>query len=170
MCSVHKPGYKLCGAGFAVSVIWLAFILAGGIVASLHLECLPGLFHSVHVGYWYLSAFFPTILPFLFSAFAAYFSKPKLMLPVCFWKAFCFGFCGFGISLVYGQCSWLMRLLLMFSDLCSLPILLFYWLRYAFGKRCPDWCVNVSALSLLLIITTVDYCFISPFTVCLLEK
>lgn len=170
MRGVHKTGRLLHHTELVLVVAWLAFFLAGGIATSLHRGYLPGLFHSAQSGNWYLSAFFPVFLPFLFSAFAAYFSRPKLMLLICFWKALCFGFCGFGISIAYGQCSWLMRMLLMFSDLCSLPILLCYWSRYAWGNRRPDWCGNVSVLSLLLIITTIDYCFISPFTVRLLEK
>lgn len=66
--------------------------------------------------------------PFLLTFFAIYISEPLLLL-VCFFKAFSFGFCSHGIRLCYGESSWLVQLLFLFSDYILIPCLYFLWLR-----------------------------------------
>lgn len=75
------------------------------------------------------------LLPFLFSALAVYFSKPKLLYGIAFLKAFVFAFISAGISAGFGGAGWLIRWLLMFSDSLCLPVLLLYWLRHIPGRR-----------------------------------
>ena len=102
-------------------------------------------------------------LPFLFSAFAVYLRQPWWLLPIAFCKAFSFALVFLGITAAYGSAGWLMRLLLMFSDLWTLPLLCYFWLRYATGERRLALRVIPSYLCAVLLIAIIDHCLISPF-------
>ncbi len=75
------------------------------------------------------------LLPFLFSAFAVYFSKPRVLYLIAFLKAFLFAFVSAGITLAFGSAGWLVRWLVMFSDCLSLPLLWLYWQRNVSGQQ-----------------------------------
>lgn len=109
-----------------------------------------------------------TALPFLFTAFAVFFSQPWLLLLLAFMKAFSFGFCAFGIMAVYGTASWLVGFLLMFTDACTMPLLMWLWLRHCdlSGQRFSRDVVVCFAAALVLGI--IDICLISPFSAMLL--
>ncbi len=104
-----------------------------------------------------------TGLPFLFSAFAVYVSHPGWMLPVVFLKAVSFASVSLGLLTGFGSAGWLMRLLLMFSDLCSLPLLMIFWIRYLPGERSLRFSGIAVFLFCALAIGSIDYCFVSPF-------
>lgn len=70
-----------------------------------------------------------SILPFLLSAFAVLISCPVLLPVIVFSKAFLFGTCAAALDLTFGSAGWLVRMLLMFSDIASLPVLYWLWLR-----------------------------------------
>ena len=104
-----------------------------------------------------------TLLPFLFSAFAVYVSQYWLLVPIAFWKAMSFSRVACWITAAYGSAGWLMRFLLMFTDLFTLPLLVLFWLRYGGKGR------RLTALSALLYcmvavaIGSIDFWIISPF-------
>lgn len=103
-----------------------------------------------------------TLLPFLFSAFAVYISCQKLLIPIAFCKAFVFAFVGTGILGAFGSAGWLVRLLLMFSDVASLPLLWWYWQKSLSGSG--RFVRNTAiAAGFALLIGSVDYCVVSPF-------
>lgn len=103
-----------------------------------------------------------TLLPFLFSAFAVYLSQPRLLLPVAFCKAASVSQVALGIGASYGSAGWLMRFLLMFSDLCVVPLLFFYWLRYISGERRFGLSPVLLFLAAVMMIVSVDIRFVSP--------
>lgn len=109
-----------------------------------------------------------TLLPFLLTAIAVIFSRPWLLLAVIFCKAFSFGFCTFGILSVYASASWLVQLLLMFTDGCTLPLLMWFWLHHGNLSEKPifrDFAVCTAAALALGIL---DICVVSPFAAMLL--
>lgn len=110
-----------------------------------------------------------TVLPFLFSAAAVFFSKPWLMLPVLFFKGLSFGACAYGVCGAFGDAGWLIRLLLLFSDGFMIPVLFWFCLRHMGGQR---WAVKKDlavCATAALIVGSLDYCFISPFLAMLIE-
>lgn len=109
------------------------------------------------------------ILPFLFSAFAVYFSQPWLLLLICFLKAYCFGFCCFLTQISFGSAGWLLRLLLLFSDCCILPVLCWFWIRHISGEKRALWQDLAVCAAASLLIGGVDYCVISPFLATLID-
>lgn len=104
-----------------------------------------------------------SFLPFLISAFAVYVSQPWLLPVIALCKGASFSLVSLGVTAAYGSAGWLMRLLLMFSDLCALPLLLFFWLRYISGERRFTAWSACRYLAALLTVGSIDYCLISPF-------
>lgn len=108
------------------------------------------------------------MLPFLFTAYAVFLSNRFLIIVFAFLKAFAFSYCLFGLSTVYEEGSWLAWILLMFSDLGTLPVLMWLWIR-CFGSSERSLrtrfvcCLSVSAL-----VVMADYWMISPFAASIL--
>lgn len=109
------------------------------------------------------------LLPFLISALAVYIFKPGLLAVLAFFKALLFAFFSMGTVEAFGSAGWLIRLLLMFSDICMTVILYLYWMRYISGQRkfSAIYCGAYGAAALL--IGSIDYCFIAPKLVHILE-
>lgn len=103
------------------------------------------------------------LLPFLISAAAVLIAQVRLFYPVCFLKAFSFGFCAGGVYLVFGSAGWLVCGLLLFTDLCSMPLLYLFWQRYIDGSRRLALTDAVLPASLLFLIGSLDHCIITPF-------
>lgn len=102
------------------------------------------------------------LLPLLFSAFAVYISRPVLLIPIAFFKAFLFSFLGMGILAAFGSAGWLVRCLLMFSDILTMPLLWWYWIRSSSNQGTCQRSSLVCAAAVCLI-GSLDYCVISPF-------
>lgn len=109
-----------------------------------------------------------TLLPLLFSAFAVSLSEPWLLLLISTVKAFSFSFCACGICLAFGQSSWLVRFLFLFSDHCTLPVLMFYWLRHIDGAKNQSIRESCVFLCIVILIGCIDYWLIAPFLVSLI--
>ena len=108
------------------------------------------------------------LLPLLSSAAAVYFSTPVLLFPTVFMKAFLVAWLGLGILAAFGSAGWLIRMLLMFSEILSLPLLWWYWQRILSGQRDRGLCTLI-ALLFALGIGCADYYLIAPFLVDLLS-
>ena len=108
-------------------------------------------------------------LPFLFSAFAVYIRKPKLILIILFIKAFMFVFCGLLSAAAFPSAGWLVRILLQFSDCLLLPVLCWFAVRQTTGygnfKKDFSYCT-----ALFVIAGSLDYCVVSPFLVMLIDN
>lgn len=102
------------------------------------------------------------VLPFLFSAFAVYIKQPILLVPIAFAEAFLFSWLGYGIYTACGSAGWLVVILVMFGQLCALPLLYWYWQYHIGGLRfeLPRFCL---ILTVLVVISFIDYYLIAPF-------
>lgn len=103
-----------------------------------------------------------TALPFLFSAIAVFLSEPWLMGPISFGKAFFFSLLSLGTMAGFGSAGWLVRWLLMFSDLMGLPLLYLYWQRHVSGMQAFSLMEAFVFASLFVLIGSIDYCLFSP--------
>ena len=147
-----------------LGITWITGLLLGWFIATVLVDCLQ------KTSSWFLcgrknmlSFLLPAFLPFLISALAVYFSAPGLLFAICATQAFLFGFYGFAVCFIFGQCSWLLRLLFMFTDICSAPILYLYWLRYLYAKSPLSWGTHICFSFCLLVICGIDLYVISPF-------
>ena len=102
-----------------------------------------------------------TLLPFLFSAFAVYVSRPALLLPIAFGKGVSVSLVSLGIGAALGGAAWLIRGLVMFSDLAVTPLLVFYWLRHISGRRFSIG-PCLAFLGAAWVVCCIDLRFISP--------
>ena len=110
------------------------------------------------VGLWIV-----TLLPFLLSVIAIYFSRPYLIPVISFIHAFTFGYCVCGIAVAFGSAGWLVRWLMLFSAGCSSPIIYWFWLRHISGTAKSLWTDFALCAVVILFITSLDYRIISPF-------
>lgn len=101
-------------------------------------------------------------LPFLFSAFAVFLSKPVLLHFIGFWKAFVFSLFSLCFFRAFGSVGWLLRMLLLFTEICSLPLLYGYQ-RICLNASSFPGMELVVFLSVLILLGTVDYGYILPF-------
>ena len=104
-----------------------------------------------------------TGLPFLLSAFAVFLSCHWLLPAIAFGKGFLFSFISMGALASFGCAGWLLRLLLCFSDLMSMPILYWFWLHCCRIRKYGFGCCTVLSAALIFLIGSIDYCLIAPF-------
>lgn len=139
------------GLGFGGFV----FRYAGSDLVSqmpLAAKCQPSIFGLLTVTY----------LPFLFSAFAVMISTPKLLHMICFCKAFLFGYASCGVFAAFGEGSWLVRWMLLFTDIWGAALLYFFCQRHVSGVRQMSWPLLSGYFLAVFGICWVDISFISP--------
>lgn len=173
MARFFCPGSSLWwrrGCRFFLACSWLSGLVCGILVSLSAGSLLVSLMRStLYVPVSIVGLLCVTILPFLFSALAVFLSRPGLLLPICFAKAFLLAFVSVGILRAFGSAGWLLRWLLLFGDCASVPVLYWFWLRYISGNRPLCGWEAISMLSLGLLIGSVNYSVISPFLVRLIE-
>lgn len=106
---------------------------------------------------------FAVLLPFLISAIAVYFTQVWLIFPVSFLKAFSFAYVAASVTQAFGTCGWLIRLLLLFTDVCTVPILFWCWLRFLNGSLNKRSAEMMLCAAICIAICGFDYFVISPF-------
>ena len=101
-------------------------------------------------------------LPLLVSALAVYVGRPLLMIPVALCKAFSFSAIACGLASAWGSAGWLVSGLAMFSSVCAMPVLCWYWLRQL---DCREFrpVPFAAALGVLILLGILDDCLILPF-------
>lgn len=149
---------------------WLFGLSLAIILASVFEESFLLLMRTaVSVRVSIVGLFTVSYLPFLFSAFAVYIRKPKLIMIVLFIKAFMFVFCGLSCVAAFPSAGWLVRILLQFSDFLLLPALCLFALRQITG--CGNLKKDLSFCTALFVIAgSLDYCVVSPFLVMLIDN
>lgn len=103
------------------------------------------------------------LLPLLLSAYAVYFSQPAMLVSVVFIKAFLFAYTGAGILMLYPVSGWLLRWLLMFSDMMTMPMLWLIWLSNSKGGFVSIFRRIAICVVFAMLIGCVDLFQIAPF-------
>ncbi len=107
-------------------------------------------------------------LPFLLSAFAVFIGKQKLLYPIVFLKALLFSWCAIASSAAFSSAGWLVRPMLQFTDILTVPVLCWFSLRHTsdHGMLFRDF----SICTLLFVLAgSLDYCLVSPFLASLID-
>ena len=104
-----------------------------------------------------------TFLPFLFSGFAAFITQAWLLIPIAFLKSFTFAAASTAVMLSFGAAGWLICILLMFSSICTMPILILYWIRYSRKVFLLDLWHKIALILLIIAVCGIDFYVISPF-------
>lgn len=102
------------------------------------------------------------LLPFLIAAYAVYISKLWLLLTVCSCKLFSFAYMGSLIWFTFGSAAWLVRMLLLFSDIILVPMLCWFGFKQVIAKvdQTKDLWI---CISIVCVTALINLLFISPF-------
>ena len=111
-----------------------------------------------------------SVFPFLLSAFTVFLSHSKALLAIALVKGFFFSYISACLLFGFGSGDWLMRLLLMFSNICCLPILFWYWMRHISGDVSFSPWLTLFVASMLFLIGSIDFCCVSPFLAMLINS
>lgn len=153
---LKRPACRLC-------TVWLIGLLLGTLFSVNLDDTFSSLMRpSISEGLSIFRQLAMVCLPFLFAAYAVSINKPGLLLLLCFVKAFCFAFCGMLIYYAFGSAGWLVRYLLQFTDVLSVPILFWYCLRHIDRQNNAKRDLMICAL-LAASIACIDYFAVSPF-------
>ena len=146
-----------------LALCWLSGLLCGCFLVCRSGSNLVSMMLGAGFGPLSIVASFCTaFIPFLFSFFVVFISRPLLLYPICFLKAFLFSFAFAGFSYTFGTAGWLYSFLILFCDLLSAPLLYFYWSRHICGSNCFSAPAAAMLLSLLLLIGSIGHRFIAP--------
>jgi hypothetical protein len=153
----RKTAVRLLAISWCLGIIlgYLAAVSAKSVISDVVQRC-------VNADLSVVGVLAVTVLPFLMSAFAVSFSEPWLLLFLSTFKAFSFSFCAWGVCLAFGQSSWLVLFLFLFSDIFLIPALYFYWVRHIHLDRISIWGNGLYILYALAIFA-LDYWVIGPF-------
>lgn len=149
---------------------WFSGLLLGVIASMQRADSTVPLMRSVLVERSSIVSLFAVLtFPFLLSALLVWISKPLLLVPVAFLKAFIFGFTAFTVSSAFGDAGWLSRWLLLFSDSCCVAVLLWFWFRNVTGKRRTFKTDVAISLVVTVLVGCIDYYAVSPLSVMLFK-
>jgi hypothetical protein len=113
---------------------------------------------------------FAVLSPFLLTAFAVFISNWWLVPCLAFCKALLFSYHACIVSTAFSSAGWLIRYLLLFTDACTIPILLWCWMCLSRLPRRKALCQTGLCAAIALTIGMTDICFVSPFLVMLISK
>ena len=153
-----------------VSVIFAAGLYLGMYFAVKYDNVLVSLFSILSaVSISFFGRFLSACIPLLIALILIFYSFPIALLPLCFFKAFCFAYFSSSCILFFKNAGWLIRFFLLFSDTCSLLLLLWFCLRHADGsthllKRDFAFCCVI-----LIFICCFDCFSVSPFLMMLVN-
>lgn len=106
------------------------------------------------------------LLPFLLSAFFYSTRAVWLIIPLSFLKGICFGFCQAIILSSFTGAGWLVYFFLMFSNILTLPVLVFFWISCISGTRYMICRLFFCSLAVLFIVVA-DHYFMIPYYISL---
>ena len=106
---------------------------------------------------------YTSALPFLFLLLAVMLSAHGWMIPICFIKAFSFGFSLGAVYAAFGTAGWLIASILLCSHAVSSLLVIWFSLRHISGFRAyagSDWmlCLVIAAIA-----SIIENCWIAPF-------
>jgi len=108
-------------------------------------------------------------LPFMISLLASFWNARGLIYLIAFGKAFLFSFVSLGIFFSFGSAGWLVHLLLMFSEVCTLPVFYWFWMVSLNHRQEPSALEIFSLLSSFFLIASLDSSYVMPFLASLIS-
>lgn len=103
------------------------------------------------------------LIPFLLSVLFVALSVPKMLLVICFVKAFSFSFVSLGILMSTDCGGWFVRYFLQFSDCIMIPLFYWYWSNFVLPFTVPHQSVTGIACCVLVLAVFLDYRVVAPY-------
>lgn len=147
-------------------LLLFCFVISGmalGVLLSCKTAVPQGLLTGIFAPVTFWGSMGVSLFPFLVSLIAIYFLKPWGLYPVCFFRAFSFGFVNCLVANAFSTGGNLLRPLLLFTDTVSFFLLCFLWIG-----SCSDRKASVRSISLVyflgaIFLALADAYYISPF-------
>lgn len=154
---------------FSLVVLWVCGVFIGCCYAVSTVGVSPQLMHILavrrvsFVGVL-ISVFLPLLLTILLSHFSLHVFLPALSLVKAFTLSFtiCCVFC------IFGSSSWLILVLLLFSDSIAVILLFWLWVLTLWRKRIT-LPVLFAVFAIAGVVCAIDFLVISPFLISLLH-
>ena len=147
-----------------LNVFWILGVIIG-CVSALYMtdSCKDLLVRSIVISAEPIGLLTVTFLPLVLSALAVYLSNRWLLIAVAFFKAIAFSYISMGLAVCLPASGWLIRLFLLFSDWCMLPILYWFWIR-ALSDNNTSWTKDIILTAAAgVVICVLDFSIISQF-------
>ena len=159
-CGLHR---------WFLALFWIAGLISGAILAMfLGDSYFPLMRIAASRSVSIVTLLLITCLPFLFSVLAVYISRPVLMPVIAFCKAAVFALVSAALCRSYGGAGWMVRSMVMFADIGTLPFLYGFWQRHMGGSSklsLKDMNYVVAAL----LFCGLDAYWIAPFFIKVLQ-
>lgn len=153
---------RLPSGVFCLLFCWIIGFFAGVFVSFIFVPSFSSLMHGLVLEpVSIVGNMICIFLPLALSVISIISCKPEIILLVCFVKAVSFGFCGMLVSSVFGSASWMIRLLLLFSDTVFITVLFWLWLRH-FDRQIPCDFDCYVCLMVGILIAGIDYFVVGP--------
>lgn len=160
VCAVRHNNWMIF-----VCLSWLAGLFLGCQCAGkVHPYIFSLIYGAVTAPVSIAAAFIVCLIPFLLSYIALHYLPRFVILLFILVKGFAFSFVSVMMITAFGPIGWLMRFFLMFSELLSIPVFFFYWIRNRTVSH------TLSLISLLLSIGSIYYFVVLPFWVRLIDS
>ena len=126
--------------------------------------------HAIFTNASLLGLLLYSLIPFVLVHILLRWSYILVAYALLFFKMFLFGCCAYGLVIAFGQSGWLVRWLIMFSDSCTIILLIWYFARSISGTSDHAQSDHIICIVLSAMIVIFDYLIVSPFTVLLLNS
>ncbi len=158
------------GSRIYLSMAWILGLLLGAYCGFRWDICLVPLMRGCLYDSVSIVCIFCLIcLPFMISLLASFWNARGLIYLIAFGKAFLFSFVSMGIFFSFGSAGWLVQILLMFSEVCSLPVYFWFWMFSINHRQGPSALEIFSLLSLFFLIASLDSSYVMPFLASLIS-
>ena len=107
--------------------------------------------------------FVTAVTPFIFYSIAVSFSRPWLLVLLCFTRSLMFSYIVLGIAVSFWASSWLIRWIFLFSQCALVSLEYWYWRHYVSGEHGSDVVVFIFLISIVFLIVSLDYGVVLPF-------
>ncbi len=149
---------------FCLLLVWCLGILIGSVIAQRNSRVLISLFRNMGTSaISHVRLLLVLLLPILISYCAFSFHVLGLIYLLCFAKGITYSYCVSGVLLTFGDASFLMHLLLLFSDTMLLISLFWLWIRNLGNNSLKYKRDTAASIFFLVFIYFLDIFFVSPF-------
>ena len=151
-----------CSCKILLAFLWVIGFVCGCSCAACADNFVSLMRACCDAGVSIVGLFFVPFLPFLITAVAVYFSAPLIVYLTGLCKAFLLGFCFCAVHSGFSTGGWLVSLLLLFTDLVTVPALLWFQCCVVGASRKTVFKCGILALFWFVAVAAADYFWIVP--------
>lgn len=150
---------------FLLILCWPVGLLSGASSAFLCKDTLSLFLRQVIFcgDYSFSGLLFIRLLPILITILVFSYSRPFLLIPLAFLKAFVFSFIAVSVTFAFGLSAWLISTLLLLCEGLTLSVLWFTWFVVLSGAVSYIHHEFTFSCVIVVLVFLFDYLYIAPF-------